>query len=108
MQPKLKYTRSEQAHSIWMQGDKDIQIEPPEVRLHFPGGSVSVTRCSDGMYWIHANLLDVKNPDDGNMVQMGRVIDARIDCDGMQTNEGNIGDLKNPKLQHFAIKIQPI
>lgn len=107
MQPQLKYTRSDQAHHIWMQGDKDSQNEPPEVYLHFPGGVVSVTRCTDNTYWIHANLLDVKNPNNGNQVQVGRIIDARIDCVGMHTNDANIGDLANPALEHLAIKIEP-
>jgi len=106
MQPQLKYTRSDQAHHIWMQGDKDIQNEPPEVHLHFPGGCLSVTRCSDGSYWMHGDLLDIVDPDNGNKVRIGRVIDARIDCNGMHVNDCSTGDLYNSALEHFAVKIQ--
>jgi hypothetical protein len=108
MQPQLKYTRSDDAHHIWLQGHKDIQCEPHEVHLHFPGGIVSITRCTDNTYWIHADLLDIKDPDNGNKVQVGRVVGARIDCAGMHVNDANTGDLANPALEHLAIRIEPI
>lgn len=107
MQPELKYTRSDQAHHIWMQGDKYSQIEPPEVHLHFPGGVLSLTRCADGSYWMHGDLLDIADPDNGNKVQVGIVTTARIDCKGMHVNDANTGDLSNPKLEHFAVLIKP-
>lgn len=107
MQPQLKYTRSDQAHNIWIQGKKEIQNEPPEVNLHFPGGVLSITRCTDGSYWMHGSLLDISDPDNGNRVQIGTVTAARIDCKGMHVNDANTGDLSNPALEHFAVLIKP-
>jgi hypothetical protein len=106
MQPQLKYTRSEQHHHIWMMGDKDKQREPGEVTLHFPGGFISLARCSDNSYWIHASVVDREDVDSGNRAQLGTVIDSRIDLSNKSVNEANNGDLCNEQLEHFAVKIK--
>ena len=106
MQDRLKYTRSEQAHRIWMQGDKDKQIEPPEVYLHFPGGFIGITRVDDDTYWIHASLVDCKDEDSGNREFVGKVIDSRIDLSNKAPSEADTGDLNNEHLEHFAVKVK--
>lgn len=105
MQPQLKYTRSEQSHHIWMQGNKDKQIEPPEVWLHFPGGFIGLTRVDNDTYWIHASVMDREDVDSGNVGRVGTAIDSRIDLSNKSVNEVDNGELCSPHLEHFAVKV---
>ncbi len=102
----LKYTKDPQAHHIWIQGNKEIQAEPPELHIHYPGGELSVTRCTNGDYWVHVDLTG-NEKDSGNRARIGQVVDACINCADVIVTEMNTGDLNNPTLQHFGINIRP-
>ena len=106
MQPKLKYIQNEQAHHIYMQGDKKKQLEPPEVILHFPGGQVVVTRCTNGEYWVHLELKDLD--ENTNKKFVGQIVDARIDCDGLGTTKADLGSLERDDLNHLAIRVRKL
>jgi hypothetical protein len=102
----LKLTRDEQALHYYMQGDKNKQLEPPEVILHFPCGQVSVTRCKDQSYWVHVHLEDLD--DDDNIRVIGKVTHARIDLTNKGVNETDVGELGDPNLKHFAVKMEKV
>jgi len=101
----LKYTKDEAAHHIWIEGKKDIQAEPVELHIHYPGGELSVTRCSNNDYWVHVDLTGNER-DTANRVRRGRLVDARIDCTDVHVTKMDKGDLNNPTLHHFAVKIR--
>ena len=102
----LKYRKDPQAHHIYIQGNKDIQAEPPEVHFHFPCGIVSVIRCTDGKYWIHVDVRDLD--ENSNQCRKGSVVNARIDISGEATNAADVGDLNHEQLDHFAIQLKPV
>jgi hypothetical protein len=103
----LKLRKDEQAFHYYMQGDKQQQLEPPEVFLHFPGGWIGVTRCTDGSYWVHFSL-DGIDAASGNREFKGKVVDARMDCRNLHVTQSKMGDISRPDLYHLALKIQPL
>jgi hypothetical protein len=79
--------------------------EPPYFRVTFPGGDVSVERCTNGDNWIH---IRVNRKDDGDDPerQFARIVDARLDChDGKAAHKRNLGDFKNESLYHVAVRV---
>lgn len=82
--------------------------EPDEFRVNFPGGDVSVVRCSDGTYWAHVRV----DHENHGMFTTGvdkphRIVDARLDINGIHAADVNVGDFKNPELYHLAVRIAP-
>lgn len=68
---------------IRLGGDKR-NPEPTYVGIKFPGGEVTVTRTSDGGYWIHGTAADD-----------GHIDDARFDTRSMHAAE-SLGILAEP------------
>jgi hypothetical protein len=90
---------------VRLEGDKR-KPEPDEFRVSFPGGDVSVVRCSDGSYWAHIRVdhegASMFNPAEDKPAQM---VDARVDLVGKPT-KSNPDCLGDPALYHLAIRIE--
>lgn len=54
---RAKVTHSEDAVQITFNGDRR-NPEPSTAVIKFPGGHVEVSRCSDGSYWAHIEVVD--------------------------------------------------
>lgn len=88
---------------IHVRGDKAKQLEPSDHRIHFPGGYIGVTRTTDGEYWAHIGIHREFDGDDEKVP--GRLVNARIDIDGKNSSDSNLGDLGHERLEHLAIRI---
>lgn len=64
---RAKVTHSDDAVQITFNGNKNSP-EPSTAVIKFPGGHVEVSRCSDGSYWAHLQVVDNVN-----------IADSRID-----------------------------
>lgn len=64
---KAKVTHSEDAVKVTFNGDRR-NPEPSTGVIEFPGGHVEVSRCSDGTYYAHIQVVDAAN-----------VVDSRFD-----------------------------
>ena len=100
----LKATGNNTMQHIYIKGDP-AEPEPGEFYIHFPGGQLGVTRCTDNSYWAHFVLEDEKSDGSGRE-KKSDIIDARIDCEGLHTSQANIGDMTRPDCYHIAIKIK--
>ena len=105
MQPKLEYTRSQNTHHIFVKGDKDKQIEPDEVYIHFPGGTIGVARVDNETYWAHIQLEDMKE-DSTDVERKSKVVAARIDHKDKGVNETPF--LFDEQMYHVAVKVKKI
>ena len=92
------------AQHIYLQGDKTKRAEPAEFSVHFPGGLICVSRCSDGTYWAHFSIKADKVRADP-YTQRGKFIEGRIDCTGVPPNKMNVGDLARDDCFHIALLI---
>ena len=83
--------------------------EPDEFRVMFPGGDISVVRCTDGSYWAHIRVDHKEHqgfiPD---YHRDARISSARLDIVGKFPQETNLGDFKDPDLYHVALKIEVV
>ena len=69
---------------VVLHGDRN-RPEPESFRVHFPGGHVDISRCTDGTYWVHIGTprADFASPDGE---PMGEIFDMRIDREsGVET-----------------------
>ena len=98
----LKVTGNNETQKIFLKGNK-MHPEPAEVYINFPGGSIGVSRCSDGAYWAHINAEE--HDDDFNKVTTD-IVAARIDSKQVHASEMNIGDLARKDCYHIAVKIR--
>ena len=92
------------AQHIYLYGDKKKQMEPLEFIVHFPGGYILVSRCSDGTYWAHTSIEADKARAEPHNIR-GKFLDGHIDCTGIPPNEMNIGDLSRDDCHHIALHI---
>ena len=69
------------------------RLEPSTAVIKFPGGHVEVSRCSDGTYWAHVELVAAAN-----------VVDSRIDYEhGAQRS---VRDMPEPELvKKLAVRV---
>lgn len=88
---RAKVTHSTDAVQITFNGDKR-NPEPSTAVIQFPGGHVEVSRCSDGTYWAHINVVDGVN-----------IIDGRIDRAGHTRAVSDIPD--HAEINHIAIRV---
>lgn len=81
--------------------------EHEEFRVCFPGGSVSVTRCTDQTYWIHVTADHAKHPAlcPGEF-EPAHITEARLDVLGKHVSETEIGDFANHDLYHLAVRVR--
>jgi hypothetical protein len=99
---------SETVATVELRGDKVSRPEPESVRVALPFGDVDVVRCSDGSYWVHFCAYSEERAEalDDNK-SAGRIVDARLDIQGMHTSAVDRGDFANPNLYHVAFRVAP-
>lgn len=102
----LEATGNNTMQHIYIKGNKTTP-EPGEFYIHFPGGQIGVSRCSDDAYWAHLNLEDEQQDGEGR-IKKSHIIDARIDCKKLHAGEMDIGDMTRPDCYHIAIKIKTL
>ena len=83
---------------VKLEGDKTKRAEPAQHVIEFPGGSIELSRTSDGEYWAHiaVNREWGGNDGEGRTSALGEVSDMRIDYTG------------DAKLTHIAIRIRSV
>jgi len=101
----LRVTGNNTAQHIYLFGDKKKQIEPGEFTLHFPGGHIIVSRCSDGTYWAHTSIEADKTRAKPRDMIRGEFLEGRIDCTDVAPNKMDIGDLDRDDCYHIALHI---
>ena len=68
----FRQTRSSDALCVHIDGDKR-RPEPSTLVVQLPGGHVEVSRCSDGTYWVHVEVVDNANISEGRIQRADRV-----------------------------------
>jgi hypothetical protein len=90
---RAKVTHSEDAVQITFNGDQR-NPEPGTAVIKFPGGHVEVTRCTDGSYWAHLEVVDPAN-----------TIASRIDYADEARDQGIPPIPAQEHVKHMAIRI---
>ncbi len=60
MAKQFKQVRSDDALTIIVEGDRR-NPEPGTLVVKFPGGHIELSRCTDGTYWAHTQVVDTAN-----------------------------------------------
>jgi hypothetical protein len=92
------------AQGVNLYGDPKRQLEPEMFMVRFPGGEVEISRCSDGSHWIHVGTRTARNSERG-VLNVGRFIDSRVDCDDKHASETIGGDFVRPETYHVAVRV---
>lgn len=76
--------------------------EPAEHRIEFPGGTVNITRCSDGDYWAHilVNRQQAIPDTNGMDSALAEVIESRVTC------STGVLDIEATGISQIAVKIR--
>jgi len=92
---KAKVTHSDDAVQITFNGDKRSP-EPSTGVIKFPGGHVEVSRCSDGSYFAHIQVVDSAN-----------VVGSRFDFqDASEHNIKAVQEIPHGNLiNHIAVRV---
>jgi len=92
---RAKVVHSDDAVMIEFKGDKR-NPEPGTAVIKFPGGHVEVSRCSNGDYWAHVEVVSPEN-----------ITDSRLDYTAAAWAElGSIPEVpRSNEIQKIAIKI---
>jgi hypothetical protein len=91
---RAKVTHSQDAVQITFDGDKR-NPEPSTAVIKFPGGHVEVSRCTDGGYWAHIELVDPANN-----------AGSRIDYITEVSREAGIPPLpREEHIKHIAVRV---
>lgn len=99
---RFKVHHSEDACCIDIRGDVR-NPEPSQAVISFPGGSVEVSRHSDGSYWVHvARNTRVNNPDED---VLGEIVESRIDHTYEARQLGVPPMPAHEDIEHMAIRI---
>ena len=89
---RARVVHSGDAVLVEFKGDKR-NPEPSTGVIRFPGGHVEVSRCSDGTYWAHINVVDGAN-----------IVGGRVDRSGQKQA---VSDLENSEqVNHIAIRVR--
>ena len=96
-----KVIHSEDACCIFIRGDRRSP-EPSTAIVRFPGGSIEVSRHSDGSYWIHASRCVEPRDED---VEAGEIAESRIDYALGERPADAIAELP-AGVEHFALRIR--
>ena len=86
-------------------GDPQRKPEKPYTTVLFPGGSVEISRCSNGSYWIH-----VATAQDTPHDPRATISEARIDALGRYCDEGNAAlsrEIAAGGVNHIAFLVGP-
>ena len=92
---KAVVVHSQDGVQVTFNGDKR-RPEPTMGVIKFPGGHVEVSRCSDGTYWAHVNVVDAAN-----------VVESRMDFDNYHEHQiRSVQDFPHGRLvNHIAVRI---
>ena len=92
---KAKVTHSDDSVMITFNGNK-TSPEPGTAVIKFPGGHVEVTRCTNGDYWAHIEVVSPEN-----------IIASRLDYTSEAWAElGTIPDVPRAnEIRHVAFKV---
>ena len=89
---RARVVHSGDAVLVEFKGDKR-NPEPSTGVIRFLGGHVEVSRCSDGTYWAHINVVDGAN-----------IVGGRVDRSGQKQA---VSDLENSEqVNHIAIRVR--
>lgn len=93
---KAKVTHSDDAVQIDFYGDRR-HPEPATAVVRFPGGHIEVSRCADGSYYAHLEVVEPQN-----------VVDSRVDyCYEAAQVLGTIPNFPHAdQVRHIALKIR--
>jgi len=98
----------ETCKTLHLYGDKLKKAEPATHLIKFPGGSVELTRTSDGDYWVHVwvNRGEVI-PDVPIYSRRGKIVSSRLDYE-YQFGKGikEIEDLNG--IEHLAVRVSTL
>lgn len=90
---------------IRLLGDKEMQLEPAQHAIEFPGGAIELSRTSDGEYWAHIIVNRNHRVDDcdGFFAAFGQIVGSRIDADdGVRTLP------EHDEITQVALLIRPV
>lgn len=91
---KAKVVHSKDACTIILKGNP-ANPEPTLASIKFAGGSVEVSRCSDGTYYAHIDLDDDSE-----------IVASRIDYAYEQAREHGIPDIPDEDyIKHIAVRV---
>lgn len=86
-------------------GDPAIKIEQAYTIILFPGGSIELSRCEDGTYWLHA-ATHQDMPSD----PMATITEARVDATDRYCDQANAAineELGKGGVNHIAFRFTP-
>lgn len=86
-------------------GDPNIKIEKPFTIVGFPGGSVEISRTTEGEYWVHV-ATHQHTPED----MPARIVGARVDADRRYcdaTNRTLHAEIAKGGVNHIAFRVAP-
>lgn len=92
---KAKVVHSDDGVMIEFKGDRN-NPEPTCGIIKFPGGHVEVSRCSDGSYYAHIDVVDPRN-----------IVASRMDyATAPSLDIANIPGVPNAdQIKHIAVRI---
>lgn len=92
---RAKVTHSDDSVQITFAGNRR-NPEPATAVIVFQGGHVEVSRCTDGSYWAHIEVVAPAN-----------TADSRVDYDfeGYSAGLHGIGLPKPDHIKHLAVRI---
>ena len=91
---RAKVTHSEDGVQVTFTGDKSKGLEPSTGVIQFPGGHVEESRCDDGTYWAHINVVAPAN-----------VVDSRMDVRYADGRSAVIPMDGEAEIDHVAVRV---
>lgn len=91
---------------ITLVGEKYTRPEPAQHIIEFPGGSIELSRTSDGNYWAHIAVNRNPAHDGGSLrdSMTGEIVGSRID----RVFPEGVSDFTDAEtIEHVAVLIRP-
>lgn len=86
-------------------GDPNIKLEKPHTIITFPGGSVEISRTTEGEYWVHV-ATQKHTPSDPD----AKITKARVDAQGRYLDQLNVAlddEVARGDINHIAFRVTP-
>lgn len=106
---RAKVVHSEDAVTVIFAGDKQAALEPSTGIIKFPGGSVEVTRTSEGAYWAHIAINDGTTGLIERDEPIGEIVESRVDYTyaGYRVAEDKVPPIPLAEyIKHYAVLIR--
>ena len=87
-------------------GDPNIKIEKPYTIVTFPGGSLELSRCTNGDYWVHVATHTDLPSDPQSWISEGRIDASDRYCD--LANRAMKMEIDRGGVNHIAFRISPV